>query len=43
MQFLICYTPENHYLDMLYQDIDFVISQLSIERQFYYVSLLKEL
>ena len=26
---------------MLYQDIDFVISQLSIERQFYYVSLLK--
>jgi len=32
---------ENHYLDMLYQDIDFVISQLSIERQFYYVSLLK--
>jgi len=32
---------ENHYLDMLYQDIDFVVSQLSIESQFYYVSLLK--
>ena len=32
---------ENHYLDMLYQDIDFVINQLSIEKQFYYVSLLK--
>ena len=33
--------PENHYWDMLYQDVDFVINQLSIERQFYYVSLLE--